>query len=281
MIEMELRLSWKSLSRRTRVLFSIGLGISTFFLICALFSEWIAPYDPYEVMSNRRLLPPSTEHIMGTDGVGRDVFSRVVYGVRVSLAIAGVAVSIAGGVGIIIGPICGYFGGIVDRVFSIVMDSLHAFPSLILALTISVFLGPGLINTGIAISCSFIPFFFKVIRSVSITCKGKLFIDSAMVDGGTKLYVLRRHVIPRCLATTLVLASMGIVTSIITAASLGFLGYGVQPPTAEWGLDISIARTTLMSGIWWPTIFPGLFIFISICGFDLLSTSLGEIERKL
>ena len=267
--------------RSTKVLLLVGLAISIFLFICAIFADFIAPYDPYKIDIDKKLQSPSLEHLMGTDGLGRDIFSRVIHGSRATLVIASVAVSIAGGMGLLIGPLSGYFGGVIDRIFTIVMDSLYAFPPLILALVVSVFLGQGLVNTGIAISCAFFPFFFKVMRSIAITYKGRLFIDAAIVNGGSRFYVLRRHVIPRCVASILVLVAMGVVRSVITAASLGFLGYGVEPPTPEWGLDISNARMVLMSGIWWPVLFPGLFIFISILGFDVLSEALTEIERKI
>jgi peptide/nickel transport system permease protein len=228
----------------------------------------------------KKLTPPSLEHWMGTDGLGRDIFSRILYGARTSLVVACIAVSLAGLVGLAIGPLSGYFGGAVDRILTIVTDSLYAFPPLILALIISLFLGPGLVNTGIAISWAFIPFFFKVMRSIAIMYKDKPFIESAKVDGGGSFYVLRRHIIPRCLGSISILASMGVVRSIITTASLGFLGYGVQPPTPEWGLDISTARMTLLSGVWWPVLFPGLLIFVSVLGFDLLTEVISSVAEK-
>lgn len=267
---------FRSLPLSIRLLFLAGNIIVGIFLVFAIFAEFIAPYDPL-LPSPRKLAQPSLSHLMGTDMLGRDIFSRVVFGSRVTLMTGALSVSISSFVGTLLGMISGYLGGKIDRLVSLCLDSLYAFPSFLIALVISVMLGVGVLNTSIAVSICWIPLFNRVARSVTLSVKERQFIEVSRVLGAKHLHIVIRHILPHCLSSVFVLITLGFVRAVITIAGLGFLGFGIPPPTPEWGTDLSLGRSTLLSGAWWPILFPGLMLTVLAVGFSMVSEGLNPI----
>jgi peptide/nickel transport system permease protein len=268
-----LRANWSA-----RIIVLAGFSIILFLLFLSFFAERVAPFDAY-VRSLNMLSPPSSQHLMGTDSLGRDVFSRVLVGTRNSLTVAFLAVSLSAIIGMILGSASGYFAGKLDRALLLVMDALYAFPSILTAVIVSVSLGPGLLNTSLAIVIPLISPYFRIVRSITLSVKHATFVEAERSLGAGSFYILRKHISPFYMAPLLVLVSLSAARAILTVATLGFLGLGVPPPTAEWGTDLSMGRPFIPQGVWWTTIFPGLFIFTAIMGFNLFSDGLTDILR--
>ena len=275
---------FKLSSKQAKAMSIIGGIIVIFLLFLVFFGEILAPYDIYEP-SGRPMQPPSLEHIMGTDAIGRDVFSRILAGARFSLTIAFIAVGFWLFGGTLIGAISGYVGGNLDRTVSVTMDALWAFPSLILAILISVVLGQTVLYTALAIAVPRVPGYFRVIRSITLSVKERGFIEAEKVLGNTWDAILLRHVAPFYTSTLIVLGSMSVSGAVLAVSGLGFLGLGIPPPLPEWGSTLASGQTWALSGMYWLTVFPGLMIFITILGFSLLSEGLDLIisqrEKRL
>ena len=264
--------------REVRFLIITG-GVMVFFLLfLTFFAEIVAPYDAYERLFGT-LLPPSGTNLMGTDALGRDVLSRVFVGTRNSLTVAFLAVSLSLLVGTSLGSLSGYYAGKLDRALLLVMDALYAFPSMITGVIVSVMLGPGLVNTALAIVIPLIGPYYRIVRSITLSIKQMTFIEAERALGASKPYIIARHVAPYFVANVFVLISISAARAILTVASLGFLGLGVPPPTAEWGTDLNMGRLFIPQGVWWTTVFPGIFIFIAVMGFNLLSEGLSDVFR--
>ncbi len=225
---------------------------------------------------DRILLPPSNKHLFGTDEMGRDIFSRCIYGTRISLQVGIIVIAIAATIGVILGGIAGYFGGKIDEIIMRITDAFLSIPSLILALAVGATLGPGLNNAIAAIAVTWWPWYARLVRSQVLQIKEELYIEAAKAIGGGKFYIIVKHIMPNCIAPIIVNASMDVGYAILTAASLGFLGLGAQPPIPEWGLMISTGRK-YMPTCWWYATFPGLMIFQSVLGFNLLGDGLRDI----
>jgi peptide/nickel transport system permease protein len=250
-------------------------GLIVLLVICvALFAPLVAPYDP-AAQAATRLLPPSAEHLMGTDELGRDVFSRVVFAARTSLYVGVLAVSLALVLGVTAGVAAGYVGGKLDNAVVGVMDIIFAFPTLVLAIVITGLLGPSLTNAMLAIGVVYAPTFARVARASVLMVKNEPYIESARVVGGKELHIVLQHVLPNVLAPLIVLATLSLSLAILAEAGLSFLGLGTQPPDAAWGLMLSQGRKfmELAPGL---AIFPGLAIMITVLAFNFLGDRLAE-----
>jgi peptide/nickel transport system permease protein len=259
-----------------KVMLLIGSGLVLSLTLIVVFAQFISPSDPLG-MSFQSLQPPSIEHLMGTDTLGRDILSRVIYGGRASMTVAFLSVLLALLVGAPFGSLSGYFGGTLDRIGGIVIDALYAFPSILLAILIASALGPGVMNTAIAVGFSMIAQYFRVVRSITLSIKERLFVEAEKALGAGDFYIIFRHVMPYCVSSLIALITLSIAYAIISVAGLGFLGIGIPPPTPEWGTDLNLGRQPIASGVWWPTTFPGLMTFVAVLGFNMLGDGLDAI----
>ena len=257
----------------------IALIVLIALILLAVLAPVIIPY-PEDLAdaahTSISLRPPSAEHLMGTDELGRDIFSRVVYGARVSLAAALTAVGLALVIGIPLGAVAGSFGGWVDNVIMRITDIFLSFPPLLLAIAMVAVLGSSLNNAILAISLSWWPWYTRLIRGQAISIKERKFVQAAETIGTGRMKIIFQHIIPNCISPVIVQASMDIGGVILTVASLSFLGLGAQLPTPEWGLMISMGRRFFPDS-WWYCIFPGVAIFITVLCFNLLGDAIREI----
>lgn len=259
----------------------IGLALLTAELVIALAASRVAPYDPIDQDLLAPLQPPSHAHPFGTDEVGRDILSRVIYGARISLSVGLISVGIAGASGVTLGLISGYFGGRIGEAILRVMDLLLAFPGILLALGIVAVLGPGLFNVMIAVGIAATPSFTRVTRAQTLAIREMDYVAGALAIGCTNPRVLYRYILPNVLPSIIVLATLGLAGAILTAAGLSFLGLGAQPPTAEWGAMLSLGRAFLRQA-WWVTTFPGLAIMVTVLGMNMLGDGLRDaLDPKL
>ncbi len=254
----------------------IGLLIILALAFIALFAPFIATSDPLLTNLSQRLLPLSFDHYFGTDEVGRDIFSRVVWGSRLTLYIIGLVAIIAAPVGIIVGTVSGYFGGFVDTVLMRITDIFLAFPKLILALALVAALGPGIDNAIIAIAITSWPPYARIARGETITIRNSDFIRAIKLQGAGAIRIIIVHIMPLCLSSLIVRVTLDMAGIIITAAGLGFLGLGAQPPSPEWGAMTSSGRAYILDH-WWLITMPGMAIFIVSLAFNLLGDGLREV----
>lgn len=264
---------WRRL-RRNRAAMA-GAGIVAVFVLLALLAPVLAPWSPVQGDFGDRLQAPSGIHWLGTDELGRDVLSRIIFGARISLQIQVVAVLLALGVGVTLGAVGGYLGGRMDNLIMRAMDVLLAFPSIFLALGIIAALGTGLVNLMIAAGISSIPAFARIVRGSVLSLKEREFVEAARALGGGGGRILLRHLLPNCLAPVIVQATLRMATVLLTASGLSFLGLGVQPPTPEWGAMLSNARSYLIVAPHVATI-PGLAIMVVVVGFNLFGDGLRD-----
>ncbi len=254
----------------------LGLALTIFLVLVAIFAPLIAPYDPIKQDLKNRLQPPSWEHPFGTDQLGRDIFSRVVWGSRISLFIALIVVAISFTVGTTIGIVSGYFGGKVDEVLMRITDMFMAFPRLVLALAVAAALGPGLFNTMLAIAFVSWVYYARLARASALQIREEVYIEAARAIGAGDKRILFLHVLPMVIAPVVVQATLDMGGTILTAAGLGFLGLGVQPPTPEWGVMVSEGRRFITEQ-WWVSTFPGFAILLATLGFNLLGDGINDI----
>lgn len=225
------------------------------------------------------LSPPSLAHVMGTDQLGRDLFSRASFGTTFSLLVAFISVIISVSVGSVIGALSGFFGGKIDRVSSLAFDALYALPPLIIAILIAAMIGAGIVNTGLAIAIGYMPQYFRIVRGIMLSIKERPFIESTRAIGAGPANLIFRHMIPYAIPSIIALMTLNMGSGIVDVSGLGFLGLGLPPPTPEWGTDLGRGRDFITSGAWWPSTFPGLMIVISVLGFTLVGQGLDEIFR--
>lgn len=255
----------------------IGLGISILLVLLALLIPYILPYTPGTDNNLAiRFQPPSSAHWFGTDDQGRDVFTRVLHGSRLSLTVGVFAVGVAVLIGSLFGLLAGYVGGWFDTVSGWVMDIMLAFPSLLLAIAIVTIRGPGLFNTMLAVAIVEIPIFARIARSSVLTARSHEYVTAARALGVSGSRTLFRHIVPNSLSPMMVQATLALATSITSAAALGFLGLGAPPPAPEWGKMLSIAREHVIIGKWWTAFFPGLGIMLMVLSFNLLGDGLRD-----
>lgn len=269
----EIRLIMYQITRNPLTLTSLIILGAVVFM--AIFAPWISPYPVYGYNLEEKYEPPSLEHPFGTDYLGRDILSRVMFGARLSL-LAGVAiVVISVAIGWPLGVIAGYRGGIIEDVIMRITDMFLAFPSLVLALVIAFLLGPSLINSMIAISVTWWPWYTRLARADTASLKQRAFVEASRAVGLSDLGIMFRHILPNTVAPIIVQATMDLGTAILAEAGLSFLGLGAQAPEPEWGLMISGGRSVILSA-WWYATFPGIFIFITAAAFNLLGDGLRE-----
>lgn len=247
--------------------------------IMACLAPYLAPYPGHaasEVDPVNKFLAPSGRHLFGTDDMGRDIFSRVLFGSRISLRLGTLAIGLALLVGVPLGALAGYAGGVTDELIMRLTDVFLSFPPLLLALAIASMLGPDLTNAMIAVAIAWWPWYTRLIRGQAVSVRERAFVEAAKAVGVTPWTVVTRHILPNCLAPVIVQASMDFGSIILTCASLSFLGLGAQPPMPEWGLMVSTGRTYFLTS-WWCVTFPGLAIFLTVLAFNLLGDGLREI----
>lgn len=254
----------------------LGLIIITLLIIIAIFAPLIAPYHPIDDGSViDRYQPPSGEHWLGTDALGRDIFSRIVHGARISIQIGVIAVGISAVVGILLGGISGYLGRWVDMIVMRFIDILMAFPSILLAIAMVAVMGRSLTNAMIAVGIVGVPQFARIVRSTVLSVKEKEFVEAARATGVKNGRILFRHVLPNCMAPIIVQTTLSIGTAILDAAGLSFLGLGAQGATPEWGAMLKAGVDALQTAPW-VVMFPGLAILLVVLGFNLLGDGLRD-----
>ncbi len=255
---------------------AVGLFLVFAIAVVALFGPSFAPYNPLLPAPLDRLRGPSLNHLFGTDSLGRDIFSRVIYGSRLSLLIGVISVTISLVPGTFLGLVAGYFGGPLDTTVMRVMDVLLAFPAVLLAIFITAILGPSLPNTMIAVGIVYVPHYARIVRSSVLSLKEQLFVQAVRHLGGSHRRVLFGHILPNTLPPIIVYATLGMGTAVLQAAALGFLGLGAQPPQPEWGAMLSEGRQYIQIA---PHVaaFPGLAILLLVLGFNLFGDGLRDV----
>jgi len=259
----------------------LGLIIVVVFMVCAAFAPLLAPQNPIENDVSNQMKPPffieggSTKNILGTDDLGRDIFSRLIYGARISITVGVVSVIIAFSFGSFLGALSGYYKGWLDNLIMRIMDMLMAFPSILLAIILVAYMGPNLRNAMIAIGIIRIPSFARIIRASVLEECEKDYVLAAKAIGTDDFRIIFNAVFPNCMAPIIVQASLNFAGAVLDAAGLSFLGLGAQPPTPEWGAMIANGRTLILRA-WWVMCFPGIMIFFSVLGFNLLGDGLRD-----
>ena len=253
-----------------------GLVVVVAIIAVAVLAPWVAPRDPLQQRLLQRLKPPGTTgHPLGTDNFGRDLFSRLVYGSRISILVGVVSVAIAAGLGSVMGLLGGYFGGLLDQVLMRVVDILMAFPLILLAIAIVAFLGGGLFNLMLAVGISSVPPFARVVRGEVLVQRGRDYVEAARALGAGQGRVMRRHILPNSLGPIVVLSTLRISTAILTESSLSFLGMGVAPPTPTWG-NMAAEGTKFLQTAPWISIVPGAAIMLMVLAFNLFGDGLRD-----
>ncbi|WP_439609878.1 ABC transporter permease [Reyranella sp.] len=273
----DLQTAWTTRLRRVPVTLALAWAVVFIVLAWAALPELFTGYSGTEGVPGEQLRAPSAEHVLGTDGLGRDVYARIVYGSRHSLSGAFVAVTVGLLFGTLLGLIAGARGGWIDAVIMRLMDSMLAVPSLLLSLSIIVLLGFGTINVAIAVGAVSVARFARLARSEVVRVRRSEYVEAAFGSGGTFWAVLYRHVLPNSLTSVIALAALQFGSAILAISTLGFLGYGAPPPTPEWGLLIAEGRNYL-SRAWWLTAAPGIVVVLVVLSADRISKALGRTD---
>ena len=261
---------------RHNVLFVAGLTILGIVILLALLAPLVAPYDPIAIDFSRKLKGPGLEHLMGTDALGRDIFSRVVYGARSSLFIGFTVLFFSMAIGVPIGLVAGYFGGRTDTVLMRFSDIFLAFPPLLLPIAITAMLGAGLFNAMLALAISWFPWYARIIRGSVMSVRRELYIDAARAMEVSPARIMWRHALPNSWTPAIVQASMDFGYAILAAASLSFIGIGAKPPTIEWGLMVAESRSKFLD-FWWTAAGPGLAIFLTVLAANLVGDGVRDL----
>lgn len=256
--------------------FLIGGAIVLVLLLVAIVGPYLAPHDPFEMNQMNRLKPPSAENYFGTDEFGRDVFSRMIHGTRISLMIGAISVGIALVLGGLLGLVGGYFGGWLDLCIMAVMDLLLAFPTILIALAIVAVLGPSLNNAMVAVGLAAVPAFTRLVRGAVLVVREQPYIEAAKAVGGSHGWIMARHIFPNIVAPVLVLITLQFPAALLSSAALGFIGLGAQPPSPEWGAMMVSARTFLRRAPWMVN-YPGFAIMLTVLSFNFLGNALRDV----
>jgi peptide/nickel transport system permease protein len=258
-----------------------GLIVIIILILSAIFADVITPEGMDDQDLGRRFQTPSSRHLLGTDNLGRDQLTRIVYGTRTSLQIGFIVVTISMLIGSLIGAVAGFYGGMVDNGIMRIVDILLSIPQILLAIAIVSALGPGMTNLMIAVGVSAIPGYARLVRGAALSIREQEFMEAARAIGGNDFRLIMRHLLPNCAAPIIVQATMGLASAILNAAGLSFIGLGVMPPTAEWGSMLNVGRRYLMD-YWHMTVFPGLAIVIVVLAFNLVGDGLRDaLDPKL
>lgn len=259
----------------------VGLIIIILIFLIAILGNFLMPYDPYTGELSKSLQSPSVAHFFGTDEQGRDIFSRVIDGTKISLRVGIISVAIALSIGTVVGSVCGYFGGKLDMFLMRIMDIILAFPSLLLAIAFMSALGKGLDKAVIAISIVTIPEYARIVRGCVLSVRESEYVQAAKAIGNNEFVIIFKHVLPNILSPIIVRATLGISGAILDAAALGFLGLGVQPPLAEWGSMLGAGRSYFYNAPY-IILFPGLAITLTVLAFNLFGDGLRDaLDPKL
>jgi len=264
---------WQSI-RRQRLAMT-GALLVAFFAIVVLIGPSVAPYGPTEQFTENRLQPPNATYLLGTDEFGRDIFSRLLYGARISFQVGAIAVGIAGTLGILLGLIAGYVGGWVDNLLTLLMDIVFGFPAILLAIAIISLLGNNLTNAMVAIAIVYTPTFMRVVRGATLSVRRMPYVESAVSLGASTPRILAAHVFPNITAPLIVLTSLNFAFAVLAEASLAFLGLGNKPPAPSWGSMVSASYGFLQLAPW-AAIVPGVAIGLAVLGFNLLGDGLRD-----
>jgi len=264
---------WKRFKKNRAAL--IGLGLIVAEGILAVSAPVIAPHDPIRMELREARRPPSSQHLLGTDELGRDILSRIIYGCRISLTLGLVSVGIGLSFGMLLGGPSGYFGGRFDILVMRFIDVLMSFPTILLAILVVTVVGPGLYNAMLAVGVAQVPLYARLVRGLILKLKEKEFVDAARALGVSNFRIIIHHILPNCLSPLVVQATLNIASAILSAAALGFLGLGAQPPTPEWGAMLSKGRLYMRVA---PhiTTFPGLAIMLTVLAFNLMGDGLRD-----
>lgn len=255
----------------------VAVAILLVYVFLAIFGPRISPYNPLALNLPDRLQPPSLSHLFGTDGYGRDVFSRVLYAIRLDMSLAFLSVSIGYVLGVVLGLLAGYTGKLADHGIMRVMDILLSFPSILFAIAVAIAIGAGFWTVIIAVSVLSLPGFARVARSAVLSTKNDLYILAAVSQGASRWHIMFRHILPVAITPTIILYALGLGNAVIVAASLSFLGVGIPPPTPELGAMITDGLQYVISGQWWISIFPGLFIVFIVIAFNMMGDTIREV----
>jgi peptide/nickel transport system permease protein len=254
----------------------IGLAIVVFMIVMTLLPWLFTTFNPSD-QSGPQLAPPGGVHVLGTDNLGRDIWARIVWGAQTILGVAFAAALMSSLIGIPLGLLSGFVGGPLDRILSLVMDSVYSFPGLILAIAFAAMLGPGVVNITLAVAVIYIPTYFRLVRGQTISIREELYVEAAQVLGAKRWTILGRYIFPNVIATTVVVFSINIADAIMTEAALSYIGLGLPAGIPDWGMDLSMGKKFLPSGSWWLITFPGMMIMTLALGFTLLGEGLAEI----
>jgi peptide/nickel transport system permease protein len=261
---------------RHNPLAAIGVVLILFFVICALFAPWLAPQDPAAIDLPGRLSLPSRAHWLGTDELGRDIFSRVIYGARISMLVGGCVVVTSLALGLVIGSIAGYYGGAIDRFFNvIVMNAFLSFPGILLAIAFVAFRGPGIFNLVLALSLGGWVGYARLVRGQVLAAREREFVEAARALGASDLRVIVRHILPNVIQPIVVQAAIGMAGAILAEATMSFLGLGVPPPTASWGTMLNDGRAHLFDASH-LVLFPALAVMLAVLSFNFIGDALRD-----
>ena len=257
-------------------LFVIGIIIVGTLIITAILAPYISPYDPTSINDKKVLMPPDKQNILGTDELGRDVLSRLIYGSRISIEVGIIAVGISTIIGTFLGAIAGYYGGIIDAIIMRFVDIMLCFPAFFLILAVIAYLEPSIVNIMIIIGLTSWMGICRIVRAEFLSLKTRDFVLSAKINGASTLRIIFIHILPNVLPSIIVYATLGIAGAILTESALSFLGLGVQPPTPSWGNMLTSGKNYIDIA-WWLSVFPGLAIFLTVLGFNFLGEGLQNI----
>jgi len=264
---------WRRLKKNKAAM--LGLIVIILLIMCSVFAPFIAPYGYDDQLLSRRFIFPCKAFPFGTDNLGRDILSRVIYGSRISLAVGLVSVSISVVFGTVLGSVAGYYGNVTDNIIMRAIDIVLSIPSILLAISIAAMLGQGLFNLMIAIGVSEIPRYARVVRAQILSVKDQEFVEAARAVGAGDLHIILFHILPNCLAPMIVQATIGVATAILDAAGLSFIGLGIQPPIPDWGGMLSAGRQYIRD-YWYIVTFPGLMIMMTIYSLNLFGDGLRD-----
>jgi peptide/nickel transport system permease protein len=270
---------WKHLRRNRMAMAGLSLVLALF--VVSIFAHWLAPYDPDHIDLKQVLMPPSQAHLMGTDTLGRDVLSRIIYGSRVSLKVGFVAVGLATLIGLLVGALAGYYGGWVDAALMRLVDLMLCFPAFFLILAVIAVLEPSIWNIMAVIGLTGWMGVARLVRAEFLSLREREFVTAARALGASDTRLILRHMLPNALAPVMVSATLGVAGAILTESALSFLGLGVQPPTPSWGNILTAGKDNIEIA-WWLSVFPGLAILITVMSYNLLGEGIREaIDPRL